>query len=119
MGCGASTQRHPVKAAEEEEAKRKAAEEEEAKRKAVSQAEDALRSAAWNGRDAEVQQGIAKGVDATRERFSKRFEVSKGRLDADSTRLQEQLGLQREYLKTLAELKKAVARYERMATSPK
>jgi hypothetical protein len=27
MGCGASTQRHPDKAAEEEEAKRKAAEE--------------------------------------------------------------------------------------------
>ena len=53
------------------------------------------------------------------ERFSKRFDVSKGRLDADSARLQEQLGLQREYLKTLAELKKAVARYERMATSPK
>ena len=67
----------------------------------------------------EQLEGIAKGVDATRERFSKRFEVSKGRLDADSARLQEQLGLQREYLKTLAELKKAVARYERMATSPK
>ena len=67
----------------------------------------------------EQLEGIAKGVDATRERFSKRFDVSKGRLDADSARLQEQLGLQREYLKTLAELKKAVARYERMATSPK
>ncbi|QDZ23161.1 coiled-coil domain-containing protein [Chloropicon primus] len=76
---------------------------------------DAKKTTAGQRAFQEQLEGISKGVDKTLEKYAGKYEMRKLTLDKENARFQQQLQLQRLYLKTLADLKKAVTKYEKMA----
>jgi chromosome segregation ATPase len=62
-------------------------------------------------------EGIAKGVDKTLEKYQSKYSSQKDTLDASKETYQAQLQLQRQYLKTLADLQKSVNAYETLSSS--
>ena len=64
----------------------------------------------------EQLEGIAKGVDKTLEKYQSKYSSQKDTLDASKETYQAQLQLQRQYLKTLADLQKSVNAYEAMSS---
>ena len=60
----------------------------------------------------EQLEGISKGVDKTVEKYTGKFDVQKDDLDTATEMYQEQLGLQRMYLKTIKDLQASMNKYE-------